>query len=438
MKKLALLLIVVLFSAAFAQAGFRGYEIIQTVSPEGIGYRTIYLDRSSNTITVGDSDALPLTLYNVASDVFVDPAAAFASDELFAQSGFRNPAPLQAQYSFSYSAPLYNSFPYYVYPVYAIGASFGAVQSDLAIAYSPDGSLVAIGEAIDNPVINLYEVSSGRLLVSFVGHRRAVNAIAFNPNGTLFASASDDGTVRLWNLNEGQAERVFLHSGDAYSVTFNEDGSQLASVSAVDEFRRTIKLWDLSNGTNIRTLAVDVDPRTGIDLYAPDVFSVGGLEPQLFTPGIIQDARNTRIAPRLRTSNRFGGNVRYIVPGHRFAPLYRFQGQPQGRDPLGVTPRGSLPQNFVPLVPLVPLQSGTVLQNQQRVPGFGAPVGQDAFAVFPNTDAAERIQQAFARGQISLTQSLLAQSAINAGNVNGVLASFLGGQIGIEEFARRY
>ena len=433
MKKLALLLIVFLVSSVFAQAGFRGYEVIQTVSPEGIGYRTIYLDRTSNTITVGDSDALPLRLYNVASDVLTNPAV---SGELYAQSGFRNPAPLQPQYGYSYSTPTVGAPVYYVYPVYAYDVYYGAAQSDLAIAYSPNGSLVAIGEAIDNPVINVYEVSTGRLLVSLAGHRRAVNAIAFSPNSNQFASASDDGTVRLWNLNEGRAQRVLLHSGDAYSVTFSEDGSQLASVSAVDEFRRTIKLWDLSDGTNIRTLAVDVDPQSGVDLYASDVFVVGGLEPQLFTPGIIQSARNTRIAPRVGAPDPFGGNVRYIIPGHRLAPLYRIPAQSQ--DPLGITPRGSLPQGFVQIQPGMQMQPGMVPQGQQRAPRFGPLVGQDAFAVFPDTDAVERIQQAFARGQISLTQSLLAQSAINAGNVNGVLEDFLGGRIGVDEFARRY
>lgn len=468
MKKLALLLIVSLFSSVFAQAGFRGYEVIQTVSPEGIGYRTIYLDRTSNTITVGDSDALPLRLYNVASNVLTDPAVSLVSGELYAQSGLRNPAPLQPQYSYDYGVPLYSTFPYYVYPVYSYDSYYGSPYNDLAIAYSPDNSLVAIGETIDNPVINIYEVSTGRLLVSFAGHRRAVNALAFSPDGSLIASASDDGTVRLWNLNEGRAERVLLHSGDAYSVTFNEDGSQLASVAAVDEFRRTIKLWDLGRGTNIRTLAVDVDPRYGYDIYASDIFIVGGVAPQLFAPAFLLEARNTRIAPRLRSHDPRVGSVRYIVPGHRFAPLYRQHGDPllqqqpgylvpgyilPGQDPFGVTPRGTLPQGVLPqgVLPQGMMPQGMMPQGmmpnmqqpgmatpQQRAPRFGPLVGQDVFEVFPDTDALERIQQAFARGQISLTQSLLAQSAVNAGNVNGVLEDFLSGGIGVDEFARRY
>ena len=48
--------------------------------------------------------------------------------------------------------------------------------------------------------ICLFEVESGKHLITFRGHSTDVTAIAFSPDNKLLASASHDGTVLLWNL----------------------------------------------------------------------------------------------------------------------------------------------------------------------------------------------------------------------------------------------
>ena len=37
----------------------------------------------------------------------------------------------------------------------------------------------------------------------------AVNQVAFNPDGTLLASASNDGTVKIWDLGNGREIRTY-------------------------------------------------------------------------------------------------------------------------------------------------------------------------------------------------------------------------------------
>jgi WD40 repeat protein len=68
-----------------------------------------------------------------------------------------------------------------------------------AIAFSPDGSVVAAGGQ-DNTVV-LWDVATGQQLgVPLVGHTGYVESIAFSPDGTLIASGSDDATIRLWHI----------------------------------------------------------------------------------------------------------------------------------------------------------------------------------------------------------------------------------------------
>ena len=55
--------------------------------------------------------------------------------------------------------------------------------------------------------VKLWEVSSGRLVRSFEGHKSFVHSIAFSPDGKTIASGSYDHTLKLWDVGSGRNSR---------------------------------------------------------------------------------------------------------------------------------------------------------------------------------------------------------------------------------------
>src|SRR5687767_1828584 len=68
------------------------------------------------------------------------------------------------------------------------------------------------------------------LLRTLEGHQGAVNSVAFNAQGEMLASGSDDRTVKLWETQTGKLLRTIEgHQGVIYSVAFEPQGDTLAS-----------------------------------------------------------------------------------------------------------------------------------------------------------------------------------------------------------------
>jgi WD40 repeat protein len=73
------------------------------------------------------------------------------------------------------------------------------------------------------------------------GHSNTVCDLSFSPDASVLASASDDETVRLWNMMNGHEIKIFLgHDNGITSVDYARNGKYVLTAS----LDTTLKLWD--------------------------------------------------------------------------------------------------------------------------------------------------------------------------------------------------
>jgi len=90
--------------------------------------------------------------------------------------------------------------------------------------------------------LKLWDLRTGELIRSFVGHTDAVSAVAVAPDDHLALSGSADQTIRFWDLATGQLLHSFTgHTAPVSAVSICPDGRHGLSGSR----DRTLRLWDL-------------------------------------------------------------------------------------------------------------------------------------------------------------------------------------------------
>ncbi|NEP35852.1 AAA-like domain-containing protein [Moorena sp. SIO3B2] len=92
-----------------------------------------------------------------------------------------------------------------------------------------------------SPIYALQQsISKFRERAVFTGHQDEVMDVAFSPDEQKLATASFDGTAKIWNLQGNQLAVLTGHQDKVWSVAFNSDGKMLATASN----DKTARIWD--------------------------------------------------------------------------------------------------------------------------------------------------------------------------------------------------
>ncbi len=109
------------------------------------------------------------------------------------------------------------------------------------VAISTDGQRAV--SASEDRTVRVWDLATGKCIAKLEGHFKGLSSVAMTPDGRRAVSASDDHTARVWDLDSGRCLAILEgHTGTVWDVAITANGQRVVSASQ----DRTLRVWDLS------------------------------------------------------------------------------------------------------------------------------------------------------------------------------------------------
>ena len=135
------------------------------------------------------------------------------------------------------------------------------------LAFSSDSSTVALNENDDGAIL-LWDIAS-HTESRLIGHEGSVKAIAFLLDDQMLASGSEDRTVKVWNIAQGQPEVQFTNPGGGFTSFAYSSVSRILAMGGEGVAGRVIRLVDVETGNEKAELRGHLEDITGL-AFTPD------------------------------------------------------------------------------------------------------------------------------------------------------------------------
>ena len=176
-----------------------------------------------------------------------------------AQKEAKKPAPVEQAAPAPAAAPKAPSNPWAGWKPALLGQHEQAIAD---LAFSPDGRFLA--SAGKDKVVKLWDLASASPPRTLTGHSAGLMMVDFSPDGSLLVSASADQTVRIWDVATGKARKTIKDKPKRPKVkegepevkipdaimnwaAFYPDGKKI--ITASDDF--SLKVWDVASGKKL-------------------------------------------------------------------------------------------------------------------------------------------------------------------------------------------
>jgi WD40 repeat protein/predicted Ser/Thr protein kinase len=119
----------------------------------------------------------------------------------------------------------------------------------VSVSWSPEGTRLATASM--DGTAKVWDAAGGRELRTLKGHTGWLWSVSWSPDGTRLATGSADGTAKVWEAADGRDLLTLRgHTGWVYAASWSPDGTRLATGS--DD--GTAKVWEAADGRELLTL----------------------------------------------------------------------------------------------------------------------------------------------------------------------------------------